>query len=278
MKEEEDAFDRAVFESPQWYTKALKYWSEQAPTLDGVLGGYGNLTSCDVKESDAFLREHWIAEGEEIAGRALDVGAGVGRVTEELLLQSFESVDLLEPIAHFLDAARVRLRAVCAKRASFRRAPERRRYVDFIAEPAQEFTPREMYYDCIWIQWMSGHLTDTDLVSFLTKSSRGLTRDRGRIFVKENTSKGSAVYDGDDSSVTRTRAEFERIFERAHLRIITSRRQVDFPSYLFTVRMWILAPLASSTESPAAPVQETNASVQPAEEGEIKEETDARIL
>lgn len=38
-----------------------------------------------------------------------DCGAGVGRITKNLLLKHFNEVDLLEPARHFLDAARVSL-------------------------------------------------------------------------------------------------------------------------------------------------------------------------
>lgn len=33
----------------------------------------------------------------------------------------------------------------------------------------QDFEPEENYYDMIWIQWVTGHLTDEDLVSFLKR-------------------------------------------------------------------------------------------------------------
>ena len=40
---------------------------------------------------------------------ALDCGAGIGRVSEQLLLHVFDEVDLVEPSQHLLDAARRRL-------------------------------------------------------------------------------------------------------------------------------------------------------------------------
>jgi hypothetical protein len=41
-----------------------------------------------------------------------DCGAGVGRVSEQLLLRCFHTVDLLEPSRHLLDAAQVRIRLI----------------------------------------------------------------------------------------------------------------------------------------------------------------------
>ena len=40
---------------------------------------------------------------------ALDCGAGIGRVSEQLLLHLFAEVDLVEPSQHLLDTARRRL-------------------------------------------------------------------------------------------------------------------------------------------------------------------------
>jgi len=43
-----------------------------------------------------------------------DCGAGVGRVTEQLLLAHCAEVDLVEPSRHLLDAARARLAPSCS--------------------------------------------------------------------------------------------------------------------------------------------------------------------
>lgn len=43
-----------------------------------------------------------------------DCGAGVGRVSEQLLLHHFNTVDLLEPSKHLLDAAQKNLKAAIA--------------------------------------------------------------------------------------------------------------------------------------------------------------------
>lgn len=33
----------------------------------------------------------------------------------------------------------------------------------------QDFVPEENYYDLIWVQWVSGHLTDEDFVKFFER-------------------------------------------------------------------------------------------------------------
>ena len=36
-------------------------------------------------------------------------------------------------------------------------------------EGLQTFTPEEKLYDLIWVQWVSGHLTDEDFVDFIKR-------------------------------------------------------------------------------------------------------------
>ena len=45
-----------------WYNKSVKYWNEQATTIDGVLGGYGEVHVNDsitsikmIRDSDKFI-------------------------------------------------------------------------------------------------------------------------------------------------------------------------------------------------------------------------------
>ena len=40
--------------------------------------------------------------------RALDCGAGVGRVTQEILIKFFDFIDLIEPAKNFIEEAKVR--------------------------------------------------------------------------------------------------------------------------------------------------------------------------
>lgn len=45
---------------------------------------------------------------------------------------------------------------------------------NFYCKGLQDFV-FEYKYDCIWIQWVSSHLTDDDFVAFLKKCSESLT-------------------------------------------------------------------------------------------------------
>jgi protein N-terminal methyltransferase len=70
----------------------------------------------------------------------------------------------------------------------------------------EDWSPQEseeLKYDLIWNQWCLGHLTDSQLTTYLVKCQKVLKTD-GLIIVKENMStSGGDVFDEVDSSVTR---------------------------------------------------------------------------
>jgi protein N-terminal methyltransferase len=76
-----------------------------------------------------------------------DAGAGVGRVTQELLLKHFGTVDLLEPSKHLLDTAQEKLAALS------KIFPTGHRPGKFLYQGLETFVPENQRYDCIWLQW-----------------------------------------------------------------------------------------------------------------------------
>lgn len=101
----------------------IAYWEKVPATVNGVLGGYGlgTLPRVDALGSRSFLLDilprlssvapvtddpvAWRkAKMEERGGkgksvtRALDCGAGIGRVTESVLLRIVDEVHLAEPV------------------------------------------------------------------------------------------------------------------------------------------------------------------------------------
>ncbi|EJF65889.1 hypothetical protein DICSQDRAFT_49323 [Dichomitus squalens LYAD-421 SS1] len=108
--------------------EGIKYWESQPANYDGVLGGFGNgpLPRVDALGSRQFLM-HLLpelcavpsairplnvpAQAAQRRTRALDVGAGVGRVTADVLLHLFSDVLLVEPVAPFVREALRRGRA-----------------------------------------------------------------------------------------------------------------------------------------------------------------------
>lgn len=76
-----------------------------------------------------------------------DAGAGVGRVTQELLLHHFGTVDLLEPSKHLLDSAQEKLAAAVST------FPPGHKPGKFLYQGLQKFVPDLNRYDCLWLQW-----------------------------------------------------------------------------------------------------------------------------
>lgn len=220
-----------------YYNDAAKYWENIDPTIDGMLGGYGKISNLDLDGSNKFLKLIFKLgdddEGEELKppgnAKALDCGAGIGRITRNLLTRYFDSVDLVEQNKNFLNKAVEYLG----------NSPK---VGQFFCSGLQNFNFEPETYDVIWCQWVLGHLTDDHLVDFFKRCVKGL-KPNGILVVKENlTSSGQVEKDEDDSSVTRPDELFKEIFSKANLDLLLDLKQVKFPKELYTVKMYALKP------------------------------------
>ncbi|KAH7836731.1 hypothetical protein Vadar_004896 [Vaccinium darrowii] len=221
----------------EWYNQGVGYWEGVEASVDGVLGGYGHVNEQDIKSSEAFLNTLLVDRFPNGEGSrqlvALDCGAGIGRVTRNLLIRYFNEVDLLEPVSHFLEAARENLSPENVIVLDSHRAS------NFYCVPLQEFTPDDGRYDVIWVQWCIGHLTDDDFVSFFKRAKGGLKP--GGIFVlKENIARTGFILDKEDRSITRSDLYFKELFDRCGLHIYKSKDQKGFPEELFQVKVYAL--------------------------------------
>jgi protein N-terminal methyltransferase len=230
----------------EWYRTTLAHWqSSNAVTAegnDGVLGGWAEVDAEDVRGSLSFLASCVNGEREfqsPIAGfRALDCGAGVGRVTSGVLLRVAEHVHLVEVSEHLLREARTKLSESAAR-------------IEFEQASLREFAPPPGSYNLVWAQWVLGHLTDTDVVGLLARCRTAL-RAGGVVVVKDNTAlpsecdqgEGSYLLDTENAAVIRTHAHFRALFKLAGLRLVRSDVQQNFPADLHPVRMYLLSPLA----------------------------------
>nr|KAF6434073.1 N-terminal Xaa-Pro-Lys N-methyltransferase 1 [Molossus molossus] len=99
-----------IEDEKQFYSKAKTYWKEVPPTVDGMLGGYGHISSIDINSSRKFL-QRFLREGPNKTGTscALDCGAGIGRITKRLLLPLFRVVDMVDVTEDFLVKAKTYL-------------------------------------------------------------------------------------------------------------------------------------------------------------------------
>ncbi|KAG6755599.1 hypothetical protein POTOM_041432 [Populus tomentosa] len=216
----------------QWYRDGVAYWEVSLfvslfvffelpiekderlmrgveASVNGVLGGYGHVNDADVKGSEGFLQtllaELFVDGGIDRHLVALDCGSGIGRITKNLLIRYFNEVDLLEPVSHFLDAARESLVQ------ENHMALDKHKATNFYCVPLQEFTPDAGRYDVIWVQWCIGHLTDDDFVSFFNRAKIGL-KPGGFFVLKENLARSGFVLDKEDRSITRSDSYFKGLF------------------------------------------------------------------
>jgi protein N-terminal methyltransferase len=175
--------------------------------------------------------------------RALDVGAGIGRVTSDTLLHLVSDVVLLEPVESLIQAALSQGQASAAKAPSkdesklplqkrkWKGIADGSKSVTFLqgtlqacdpANPLQTatllgrvgYTPPspddESGFDVVWCQWCLTYMTDADLITFLKRSQAALRKEGpGIIVVKENVCRDGEggvpkiCFDEADSSVTR---------------------------------------------------------------------------
>ncbi|KAJ7449871.1 alpha-N-methyltransferase NTM1 [Mycena latifolia] len=268
----------------------LEYWKTQPASLDGVLGGFGSgsLPRVDSLGSRLFLL-NLLPELSTVPSalhdpatpppprrtRALDVGAGIGRVTADVLLHLVADVVLLEPVDSFIQEALTRARASATPAAAqpargqhpWKGLADQSKSVTFLRGTLQDFDPARPHhadtldrvgyappatdavsgFDVVWCQWCLGHLSDADLAAFLRRS-RAALRDAARslIVVKENLCAdqpdGSAaiVFDEQDSSLTRSDMAWKNVFAQAGLQVIHEQVQEGLPAGLYVVKMYAL--------------------------------------
>ena len=87
--------------------------------------------------------------------RALDCGAGIGRITKYLLKRHFKDIDLVEQNKKFLEKA---VEYLCTE------GNDESKH-EFFCSGLQNFTPKPNTYDVIWCQWVLGQLTDMKKIS-----------------------------------------------------------------------------------------------------------------
>lgn len=232
-----ESSDRTTPDSHIVYDDAIEYWSGIPATVDGVLGGYGEDTvvpTMDVLGSNHFLRKlksrMIVDPGHQKIGA--DIGAGIGRVTKNMLVKHCDVVDLLEPVKPFVEQMESELQEL----------KEQQKIGEIFEIGMQDWEPKEGKYWVIWCQWCVGHLPDEELVKFLIRCKSGL-QPNGTIIVKENnTPTNNDDFDPEDSSVTRSDAKFKEIFEQSGLKLIATDRQKGLPRELYPVRMYALKP------------------------------------
>lgn len=157
------------------YAKAESYWSSVTPSVDGMLGGFASLSTLDVRHSTQTLTRLRDEYGMRTT-HALDCGSGIGRVTKELLLPLFERVSMVDVTPSFIESSAEYLGA------------DNARVDEKMVLGLQDVHPAKDKYDCVWVQWVAGHLTDVDFRAFFKLCAENV-REGGVVVLKENTTK-----------------------------------------------------------------------------------------
>ncbi|KAM6217262.1 N-terminal Xaa-Pro-Lys N-methyltransferase 2 [Rhynchocyon petersi] len=211
----------------QFYARAKLFYQEVPATEEGMMGNFIELSNPDVQASQEFLRKFIGGPGKAGTDCALDCGSGIGRVSKHVLLPVFNSVELVDMMESFLLEAQNYLQAKGDKVESYH------------CYSLQEFTPPFGRYDVIWIQWVSGYLTDKDLLAFLSRCRDGL-KENGIIILKDNVAREGCVFDLSDSSVTRDMDILQSLIRKSGLVVLDQEKQEGFPEHCIPVWMFAL--------------------------------------
>lgn len=255
----------------------LAYWQSISPDVSGMLGGYPQVSRIDVQFSRNFLHklrrmykkspESNLSTSSSVSkpssgattskrysfNHVLEPGAGIGRVTLNLLAPLCAKIDIIEPIQKFTDV-------ITAPESPLVQGDQLCRVWNL---PLQEWTAHskpaytspsaesldlkyELKYDLIYHQWCLNHLTLPSLVAHF-KSLIPLLSPDGWIIVKENLSTdpfGEDIFDEVDSSVTRSDANWRTAYQEAGLKVVRTELQTGFAKDmgLYPVRMYALRP------------------------------------
>lgn len=245
-KSEEWTYDRlwdAREIAQGWNHRNTRFWRSQTADVRGTTGG--GVSQPDLVFSRQALAALVAARGGGRFHRALDLGAGVGRVTDAVLRHHCEHVELVEFVQKLLQKAKAKLPAAGKAGCTF----------SFKAAAAQKFEVPVKSYDLIWVQWLFMYLTDADVLKVLKRLARGLSSG-GILLVKENVSTpGVLTYfdrpdgeqwgEGDQqgpTSVVRTNVHYEDLFERAGLSAWAQKLDHDPTEENTDKIIWLLSP------------------------------------
>ncbi|KAM4640731.1 N-terminal Xaa-Pro-Lys N-methyltransferase 2 [Discoglossus pictus] len=210
----------------QFYARARHFYRDVPATEEGMMGDFLDLSNTDIEASREFLRKFVGGPGKAGTHFALDCGSGIGRVSKNVLLPVFSNIELVDMTEPFLEEAQNYLEE------------EGDRVETLYCYCLQDFTPANRKYDVIWIQWVSGYLTDKDLLEFLIRCKYGL-KENGVIILKDNVARQGCILDPTDSSVIRDIHILRNIIERSGMTILAEERQPGFPE--LCIPIWMIA-------------------------------------
>lgn len=193
-----------------WYNKGVEYWTNIDSNVNGMLGGFPQVSIYDAKQSEQLIMKYQMNHDMGLT-KCADIGAGIGRVSELVLCKYFREIDLVEPVQKFVDIAKEKLKD--------------KTILKTYTCGAQDWE-MEGKFDCFWAQWTLMFLKDNDAIDFLIRCKKHLN-ENGYIFIKDNVGtddksagKEEANWNPEDCSIARTYLHYKELFDKAGLNIV----------------------------------------------------------
>ncbi|CAB9525803.1 Lys N-methyltransferase 1 [Seminavis robusta] len=167
---------------------------------------------------------------------AVDVGAGLGRITKGILLKHYDEIHLVEGNSAYSKRSKVKLGKKKAKRCVFTQC--------YLQDINSQTLGTNKPIDLIWIQWTLQYLTDCDVIECLRILAEGLRPIVGVLVVKENRPFGIQREDrfqmdtpaGENNryDITRPDAHHRLLFQMAGLTVKSTERGEETNTYELT--------------------------------------------
>jgi len=193
----------------------------------------------DGEEGLAFL-DRWMVLARTtqnkklVTKRAIDAGAGVGRVTKLVLLKRYDTVRLVEADPNWSRRSQVYL------------GRKRSKGCTFVCSRLEDIQPQTVIAwgepaDVVWLQWTLQYLTDQDAIRTLKSLASSLVIGTGVLIVKQNRPYAPARLDRfqmdtpdgphERYDLTRTDMHHRFLFQKAGLIVDLNEMGVETNTY-----------------------------------------------
>ena len=208
------------------YEKIKNHWKVQESSIKGVLNGFEDLNKPDIEFSIKllnYLKEKKIIKNNK---KALDCASGIGRVTELVLVNFYDKIDLFEQEDNFINKMKEKF---CN---NF--------HIGNIEKNTLQNFKFDCNYDLIWIQWCLENLNKNDIIVFLLKCKNNLSKN-GLIIIKENCLLKKKRFLANDLSIQRNEKFYLSIFKKCKLKILKKGKNENWPKEFIPLNYFVLS-------------------------------------
>jgi len=204
------------------------YWLSKTANVSNMCG-ISELNEEDIAHSNKIFHDLKIDKN---FNRALDVGAGIGRITFNVLYDKCEKIDMLDINRKFLESALIKEKEMKGNKIH-RLYPQKLQDFNF-----------EFIYDLIFIQWVLEYLNEENFVKFLSNAVSHL-KDDGYIIIKENVnlSDDNVIFIEEEGSLIRPIKFFESVFKNFRLNVKSDELVIykNVKYEIYDVNCWVLS-------------------------------------